>query len=304
MKKLILGLGLVVTSSLSAYSCDQCSCASSGFMGIVPQFGKHFVGLRYQFQNFETRHFGSLADDFTHDNSKEYFHTAELFGSYFPHKRVQLTASVPYAFRIQNSNAEGQFRSNGFGDARVGVNYTALATPDTLGKKVRHNIIVGAAFKAPTGAFKLRQDDELLHPNLQPGSGSWDVEATARYIVRIKRWGISSLFNYRWNTTNALDYKFGDRMTGLLGGFYWTRHKSVTFMPQVALNFDYAFRDVENNRYQDRTGGYQLSARADLQVGYKRLITTVGYSQPLSFNLSNGEVSPKHQFNISILILI
>jgi hypothetical protein len=93
-------------------------------------------------------------------------------------------------------------------------------------------------------------------------------------------------------------------MTGLLGGFYWTRHKSVTFMPQVALNLDYAFRDVDSNRFQDRTGGYQLSARADLQVGYKRLITTVGYSQPLSFNLSNGEVSPKHQFNISILILI
>jgi hypothetical protein len=305
MKQIILGLGLMAMSSLSVFGCDQCSCASSGFMGIVPQFGKHYVGLRYQYQHFETVHSAtSFLENPLVERSKEHFQTLELFGSYYPHKRVQLLASVPYVHRTQISPSEGTFVGQGISDVRIGATYTVIATPDTLGKKLRHNLLIGSSLEAPTGATKLKRNDELLHQNLQPGSGSWDLDMNLRYIIRIKRWGISSAANYRLNTNNRSGYKFGDRISGLLGAFYWTSYRNMTFMPQAGFNFDYTLKDIDNRRLQTKTGGHQVSARADLQVGFKRFVGTIGYALPFSHSLSNGEVTPKHQCSVSILILI
>lgn len=303
MKHFIIGLGLLTLSSLSAYSCDQCSCASSGFMGIVPQFGRHHVGLRYNYQQFKTRHFSSLIEGETLETSVERFHTTKVFGSYFPHRRIQVLASIPFTYRSQVSNLSGSFIGYGIGDMQIGGVYTPIATPDTIGKKVRHNVMFGSILKLPTGQTSLKQGQELLHRNLQSGTGSWDVDFNIRYIVRIKRWGISSLVNYRLNTT-ANNYKFGDRITGMLGAFYWTRFRSVTFIPQLAINADYAFRDVENNRFESLTGGYLINTRAELQVGYKRFMASVGYGLPILHNLNNGEVTPVRQCNVSLLVFI
>ena len=304
MKQFILGFGLLVGLSLSAYSCDQCSCASSGFMGIVPQFGKHFVGVRYQYQNFSTTHSSSIIEGLEIDRSAEHFHTAEIFGSYVPHWRVQVLASMPFHYRKQLSEQEGTFTGYGLGDAWLGVNYTVISTPDTIGKKVRHNVILGAGIKTPTGPTSLKNRNEVLNMNLQPGSGSWDPNFTARYILRIKRWGISSAADFRLNTTNADGYRFGNRMSGLLGAFYWTVYKDMTFMPQIALMHDQSWVDTDNGINQPATGGYSNWARANLQIGYKRMLFDVGYSLPLFHNVGSGEVTPKHQFNFSILLTI
>jgi hypothetical protein len=304
MKQFILGLGLLTMSSLSVRACDQCSCASSGFMGIVPQFGKHFVGFQYNYQQFKTTHLGSLYDGAEQERSVEHFHTIELLVRYVPHWRVQILGSLPFVYRTQSSNINGSFVGYGIGDASVGALYTVLSTPDTIGKKVRHNLIVGAGLKMPTGTTQFKQDNEVLHQNLQPGTGSWDPNFNLRYIIRIKRWGISSLANYKLNTANRLDYKFGDRITGFVGAFYWTVYKEVTFMPQLALNADYAFTDIDNHRRQIKTSGYLISARAEVQIGYKRFISSLGYGLPVGYKLSSGEVAPKHQINFSILFLI
>ncbi|MBI1286152.1 MAG: hypothetical protein GC178_01095 [Flavobacteriales bacterium] len=304
MRQFILGLGLLAMSSLGAQACDQCGCASSGYMGIVPQFGRHYVGLRYQFQQFETRHTSLLDVSAKTARSREYFHTMELRGSYYPHKRVQLLAAVPLVYRSQISDTEGSSTSYGLGDVWLGANYTVFASPDSLTKKVRHHVFVGTGLKTPTGKTDLKSNGELLHRNLQPGTGSWDVDMSLRYLARIKRWGVSAAANYRLNTTNRDHYKYGDRITSMVGVFYWTVYRNVTFMPQVGVNLDYAFQDIDGKRLQTHSGGYQVSATGGLQVSFKRLIGSVSYSQPMFFNLSQGETTPKHQVNLSILITI
>lgn len=304
MKQFILGFGLLVGSSLSAVGCDQCSCASSGFMGIVPQFGKHFVGVRYQYQNLNTTHSSSIIEGLALDRSREHFHTAEVFGSYVPHWRVQILASMPFHYRIQISEQEGTFTGYGLGDAWMGMNYTLVSTPDTIGKKVRHNVILGAGIKTPTGPTSLKNRNEELNMNLQPGSGSWDPNFTARYILRIKRWGISSAADFRLNTTNADGYRFGNRMSGLLGAFYWTTFRDMTFMPQIAFMHDQSWTDMNNGTAEPATGGYSNWVRANVQIGFKRMLFDVGYSLPLLHDLGSGEVIPKHQFNFSLLLTI
>lgn len=304
MKQLLIGLGLLVVSTLHVQACDQCGCATSGYMGIVPQFGRHYVGLRYQFQQFETRHASLLDETAAVERSKEYFHTAEVLGSYYPHKRVQLLASVPFVYRTQVSPSEGTFTGYGLGDAWIGGNYTLFASDDSLTKKVRHHVFAGAGLKMPTGKFNMKMADDELHQNLQPGTGSWDVDMNARYLIRMKRWGLTTAFNYRLNTKNRNGYKYGDRITSVLGAFYWTVYRNVTFMPQLGMNFDYAMKDIDSRHLQSKTGGYQVAGRADFQIGFKRFITSVGYAVPLFHNLSAGETSPKHQASITFLITI
>ncbi len=304
MKQTILAIGLLVGASLNALSCDQCSCASSGFMGIVPQFGKHYIGLRYQYQNFRTTHSSSIIEGLALDKSVEHFHTVEMFGSYVPYWRVQVLASMPFHYRTQKSEQEGTFTGYGLGDAWLGANYTVIKTPDTLGRKVRHNLILGAGLKTPTGPTNLKQNNELLNMNLQPGTGSWDPNFRARYIIRIKRWGISSAADFRLNTKNRNGYKFGNRVNGFLGAFYWTVYRNMTFMPQLAIMSDYAWKDRDEGVIQIPTGGFSTWARANLQVGYKRFIWNMGYSIPLFHDLGSGEVTPKHQCNFSLLITI
>lgn len=304
MKQTILAFGLWVGASLSAYACDQCSCASSGFMGIVPQFGKHYIGLRYQYQNFSTRHSSSIIEGLALDKSIEHFHTAEVFGSYVPHWRVQIMASVPFHYRTQKSEQEGTFTGYGIGDIWLGANYTVISTPDTLGKKVRHNLILGAGLKTPTGPTTLKKNSELLNMNLQPGTGSWDPNFRVRYILRVKRWGFSTAVDYRWNTANAEGYRFGNRVNGFVGAFYWTVYRNLTIMPQLALMADQAWKDTDAGTLQLATGGYSTWARAHIQLGYNRVMLDIGYSQPLFHHLGSGEVTPKHQCNLSILITI
>lgn len=304
MKQTILAIGLLVGASLNAFSCDQCSCASSGFMGIVPQFGKHYVGIRYQYQNFHTRHSSSIIEGLALDRSKEHFHTMEVFGSYVPHWRVQILASLPFHYRKQVSEQEGTFIGYGLGDAWLGVNYTVISTPDTIGRKVRHNLILGAGIKTPTGPTTLQQNSEPLNMNLQPGTGSWDPNFRVRYILRVKRWGVSSAADFRLNTTNADGYRFGNRLNGFVGAFYWTVYRNLTIMPQVALMADHSWKDTDEAISQLATGGYSCWARAQIQFGFKRFIFDVGYSLPLFHHLGSGEVTPKHQCDLSFLITI
>jgi len=304
MKKILIGLCLLAMSSFGAVACDQCGCATSGYLGIVPQFGRHYVGSRYQLQQFETRHSSLLDDTAPTEKSREYFHLVEVNGSYYPHKRIQLLGAVPFVHRSQISSSEGTFTAYGLGDAWLGGNYTIFASPDSMSKKVRHHVFGGVGLKTPTGRWNLKLGDEQLHRNLQPGTGSWDVDLNTRYLIRMKRWGVTSAINYRLNLKNRDGYKYGDRITSVLGAFYWTIYRNVTFMPQIGLNFDHAFKDVDGRRLQTKTGGYQLSSRADLQIGYKRFIASLGYAIPLVHNLSGKETTPVQQVNVSLSITI
>ncbi len=304
MKQLLFGLGLLVLPTVAVHACDQCSCASSGFMGIVPQFGRHSVGISYGFQQYRSLHGPDTEAGTTNGSNEEQFHTWELNGSYYPHHRWQLTTAVPYVYRSQWSSANGTYVGHGVGDARLGTVFTALATPDSLGRKVRHHLFVGTELKMPTGRQNLKQNGEELHRNLQPGTGSWDISVHVRYLIRVKRWGASLLADYRKNTPNSDGFMMGDRINLLMGGFYWTTVGEGTFMPQVGIHLDQALPDSRRGHDRANTGGYQLMARADLQFGYKRLLTNLGVALPFAHSLNGSESIPKYQCNISMRILI
>jgi hypothetical protein len=98
----------------------------------------------------------------------------------------------------------------GLGDTLVGARHAFLASPAT-------SLVAGLALEMPTGDFKLVSSGALfdigvLDPMLQPGSGSWDFVGNVQAAHRLTQGGLdlTGAFSYQANTTNDLEYRYGD----------------------------------------------------------------------------------------------
>ena len=69
--------------------------------------------------------------------------------------------------------------SRGIGDIQLGGTFAAFTTS-------RHSLVLRAGIKAPTGDYKIRDTfGSIERPDLQPGSGSWDMTGAAQYQHRL-----------------------------------------------------------------------------------------------------------------------
>lgn len=96
--------------------------------------------------------------------------------------------------------------SSGFGDIVINGKYALLAS-------TRHLLVGSLGVKFPTGEYKLRNSEgEINEPTIMPGTGSYDFIVSGYYDYQWRPHlldGFVSL-QYRWNTENDLDYRFGN----------------------------------------------------------------------------------------------
>lgn len=304
MRTILLGLGLWAMSSSAVLGCDICNSSAGGnLMVILPQFGNHFVGLRYQHSGFRSTHVPSLLAEGAGGASRETFHTMELFGRYYPHPRVQLMGFVPY--RVSHQTTEVRtYEGKGLGDITLLGNYLLVNTGDSLERKLKHTLMLGGGLKMATGDFRQEDHGLRLHPNLQPGSGSWDVLFNAQYTVRYREWGLSLMGMYRLSTANPEGFKSGDRILGNLFLYHWIRKGKWNVMPSAGLAIDHAMKEQLDDRVYRLSGGTELRATADLQVFYGQLGIGAGCRIPLAHSLSGGTVTPAPQWMVSLTLLL
>src|SRR5690606_38382681 len=101
-------------------ACDICGCANSGsYFGLMPQSHKSVVGIRYNYMHFDTHPGSSVL------STRETFNIAELYGRFFPFKRVQVMAFVPYRFDRQATSALTKTNS-GPGDISALASYNVF----------------------------------------------------------------------------------------------------------------------------------------------------------------------------------
>jgi hypothetical protein len=98
-----------------------------------------------------------------------------------------------------------------------GLGDTLVAARHALVAGARTSLVVGGGLELPTGDYRLLTPEALfdigiLDPMLQPGSGSWDVLLSGQLARRMNDDGLdlTAALSYQVNTTNDLDYSFGD----------------------------------------------------------------------------------------------
>lgn len=280
------------------FACDVCGCANSGsYFGLMPQSHKSIVGVRYNHMYFET-----------HPDSKilrtaETFNIAELYARFFPIKRVQVMAFVPYRFDRQSTSAITKTNS-GLGDISVLANYNLFNTfMDGSGSsKVTHTLLVGGGIKLPTGKFRFDSNDylQVANASFQPGTGSVDFVVNAFYTLKYGDWGLSSNVSGKINTTNPEEYRFGNQLYGTVDVFRTLPVGKYSLTPSVGVYGEKAGHGTDRGKELEITGGTILNGSVSLNFFAEKWMLGVTMQKPVYQRSNSGDVFARDRFQVQL----
>lgn len=243
---------IIFFSFQTAHACDICgSNPNSMYVGLLPNYTNHFVGLKHRFVKFETEH------NDKQEYGQDVLHETTLWGRYNLNKKIQIYASIPYLIndRIDNHTS---YVIHGLGDVSILANYTLIDNSDSLNGKLYHFLQTGAGIKLPSGQSDLIANGNTVIPMLQLGTGSTDFLANVFYMMRIKKLGWSFDGNYKWNTTGANDYRMGNSLNANLRCFYWYQRPKHAWVPSVGLGWEHMEANIDRGIERELTGGNAL----------------------------------------------
>jgi hypothetical protein len=279
--------------------------ASSGNqgLGLLPQFYRNFAGVQYQYRNFHSTHpeheTGALPEQ-----SDDRYNTLQVWGRYAIGERIQLFAFVPYYSNSQTINGT-KSGTTGLGDITVMAGYALIKKTDSAGR--RHLLLVSAGIKALTGNYGgISTRDAAGLPNMQPGTGSWDIAANANYTYSFGNMGFNAEIACAITTPNKVDYKYGNRYNTTLAGFY--RHETGDFilLPVAGVKYEYALHDYDNYSRKwlnDQTGGHMLFGSMGLHTYYKRIGLQLNLDLPLAQHYAGGDVNARYRTSAAMLFM-
>lgn len=303
MKQIILMATLAVMWHANVKACDACGCAaSSQFTGLLPNYDNNFIGLQYQFSSLSADYSSAYIgrpEEHTHDQ----YNSFQLWGRHNIGKNYQLFAFVPYQYNVRTR--DGIVASGtGIGDVSFLLNRVLLNSAHVSWS---HALTAGAGLKTPTGKYaNITVADNHILPNIQPGTGSWDVITNVNYTIKHGRTGLNADAAYNFTTTNKYSYKYGNRLNCGIAGFYSLGMGQVNIIPNVGLRYEYALHDYDNykkNWLNDESGGSILLATAGAQAYFKHIGARVTWQQPLSQRYGNGTMTIGQKIETSIFFL-
>lgn len=272
MKRIIFILLLVGLNVTNSYSCDVCGCSSgASYMGILPQFNKNIIGLRYRYRVFE--HNNSAASSTSTGMALEdRFNTIELWTRLYLGKRWMLFGFLPYSFykRIETDATEN---IQSIGDMSFQLNYLLLNTGDSTDKKLRQTLILGAGVKLPTGKYQQRDRFKNMFPlPFQIGSGAYTLRANIIYTLRLKGFGWNNDVAFNYNFENELEYQLGNQLTWASTLFYWKKWMNISLLPNAGIFFEKLGKDSQYGFENQATGGQALFFTLGNDLYYKNII--------------------------------
>lgn len=290
--KFILTL-IVIGFTLGAKACDICGCGiGSYYIGILPEYNKRFIGLRYQYKSLQT-HLGPFGE-ITPLTTNETYQSAELWTGWNIGQKFRLLAFIPYNFN-QRTNQEEKGSKNGLGDIALMAYYNLFNKSGTIANKLLvQSLWLGAGIKAPTGKYEAEERLTITESpnNFQLGTASTDFTFNAAYDIRLNDLGLNANATYKVNTENKYEYRYGNKFTGNVLAYYKFRiaHR-LTLAPNVGILYETAQKDVEDNKYTVAvSGGYALAAIGGFEAAFEGFSFGANYQNVRSQKLADGRV--------------
>lgn len=293
MKRIFI-LSIIIFSAIQSKACPICGCGVGGFyVGLLPSFNSKFIGIRYQYMRYET-HITDDASQFSHDHYK----LAELWGGWTIGNKWQVLAFVPYHFNYLNTD-DGIKTKNGLGDITLLANYKLWGSSkqNKNDKSMsQQEFWLGGGIKLPTGKYDVDLSDpetELGDANSQMGTGSLDFIASAMYNVTFNKIGINTSANYKINTSNNSNFKFGNRFTANSFAFYQTHAGKTNLAPNIGVLYENAAINHLNKGSVEQTGGHVALAAAGLEINRGNVTVGANVQLPFSQNFAEGQTEAK-----------
>jgi len=303
MKKLTIALLLSIFTVTASKACDICGCGvGSYYLGILPEYNKRFLGLRYQYKTLRT-HLGPMGES-TPLTTDETYQSTELWGGVNLGTHFRVLAFLPYNFN-RRVNQEGTGHKDGLGDIAVMGYYKLFDNMGTAAERLLvQSLWIGAGIKAPTGKYEPSERLAVSESpnNFQLGTASTDFTVNAAYDIRWNDLGLNANLNYKINTENKHGYRYGNKFTSNILLYHKFRiAQSVTVAPNLGVLYETAVKDVEDNKYDVAvSGGHSLSAVAGLEIGIKGLSMGANYQNVRSQDLAGGRAKAGNRLMVHV----
>ncbi|MEJ2881437.1 transporter [Pedobacter sp. GR22-6] len=291
MKRLFIGLFLTIMAMTTTKACDICGCGvGSYYLGILPEYNKRFLGLRYQYKSLRT-HLGPFGES-TPLSTDETYQSAEIWGGVNLGTRFRVLGFLPYNFNRRESQASTGHK-NGLGDIAVMGYYKVFDNIGTAGERLLvQSLWLGAGIKVPTGKYEPTERLAISESpnNFQLGTASTDFTLNAAYDIRWNDLGLNANFNYKINTENKYNYRYGNKFTSNVLVYHKFRiAQKVTAAPNLGVLYEAAVKDIEDGKYEVTvSGGHSLSAIAGIEIGMQGLSFGANYQNVRSQDLAGG----------------
>lgn len=305
---------LLATTVQGVYACDGCSANLSIFNAELQlNSGKHSIGIQHQSRFFSATLHESMIDYLKGGNKTDdgHVHTetqvetpyrqiqtnTDIRGTFYVRPKWSIMAIVPITAKLLYSD-DNQYRDGkkleqhqGLGDVVLMAQYQVLTEGKRLeAKKLKQRLVLGAGVKLPTGKFNAMGYDNKLRPDLQNGSGSIDFITSANYILRSKKWGVTTMISYKINTANKNGYRFANSLNVDLRGFWMKEFKRVAIAPSTGLWLEHA----GDNRNPDTettmpTGGLYLFSTVGFDIYKGNWGVNLLWRQPVAQQIVKNE---------------
>ncbi|WP_143307119.1 transporter [Chitinophaga vietnamensis] len=293
MKKILLVILLSALTVMDTRACDICGCGvGSYYIGLLPDFKKRFIGLRYQYKTLRS-HLGPGGAT-SYLTTDETYQTAELWGGWNIGQRFRVLGFLPVNFNQKDNQGVRQHQS-GLGDIAVIGYYRLLDKQHMLGNKLLvHSLWLGAGVKLPTGRYEpaVKKENEDTPNNFQLGTGSTDFTLNAMYDIRLMDFGINTNLSYKINTNNRYDYQYGNKFTANVLAYYKIRlANKISIAPNAGILYETAKKDTDGKTVTvDISGGYSVMATAGLEATIGRISIGGNFQPVLSQQLADMRV--------------
>ena len=202
-----------------------------------------------------------------------------------------MLAFVPYNINHQVSD-EGTSDLNGLGDAALMVNYKVF---ESTNKNISQQLWLGAGVKLSTGKFVIDPNDPDVAAiaNTQLGSGSTDILLNGMYNISINRLGINATVNYKINSANKEEYKFGNKLTAGSFAYYVFPLNRVVISPNIGVLYEHTEQSALLGSKIDLTGGKVLQGSVGTEISFKSMSIGLSVRLPLAQNFAQNQTKEK-----------
>ncbi len=305
MSKKVVILFFISVVSVSVMACDICGSGVGGsYIGILPEFKKRFIGLRYQ-QNGLISHLGPGGSN-SYLTATETFQVMEFWGAVNISKRFRIAGFVPVNF-IRRSSQQAVEKEQGLGDITAIGYYQLLNKQQTLRNKLLvQSLWIGTGIKLPVGRFN-PEDKNMLQSSqntFQLGTGSLDFSIHTMYDIRFQNIGINTNLSYKANTRNKYAYRYGNKFTGNVLAYYKiSTGKKSGIAPNAGLLFETSAKDWKTRDIHVwETGGRSLMRTVGMELNWEKISIGLNWQAPVYQELGEGKLKAKNRAMIHLSI--
>lgn len=298
MKK-ILALTIILTLTFTdLYSCDICGGgAGNYYVGLLPQFNKKLIGIRYQFNQLNTNL--DIHGNKTALSNTEKYQTLDIWGAWNIGNKWRVMTTIPYSFIEKEHLGTNQiFKKQGLSDLTLTGYYNLLKITRS---NINQSIWIGTGIKLPTGKYN-NLEVKNNSPNIfQLGTGSTDFLTQLNYDININSWGLNTTINYKINTKNTDEYKYGNKLTTNISFYRSLKFGSNTrLIPNIGILYENQQKDQTMKYDIDQTGGNILQGSYGIEATTGKISIGANYQKPISQKIASNRVDLTNKYMIHI----